>query len=99
MNKIEISELMTRILKSHFDVNGFDDNWLNSLKKTLNTPNFPERNAQFQNELAHAILHHHISLQQYEKLTGQDFDNEQGLEDWLREVWEMLYAGQAIRLR
>ncbi len=92
----EISELMTYILESYFDVNAFNDNWLNSLKKTLNAPNFPNRNADFQNELANAILHHHISLQQYEKLTGQDFDEEQDLEDWLREVWTMLYEGQAM---
>ncbi len=99
MNMSEISEMMSRILRSHFDVNGFDSEWLDDLKKTLNAPNFPNRSAEFQNELAHAILHHHISLQQYEKLTGQDFDEEQDLEDWVREVWTMLYEGQAIQLR
>lgn len=96
MSENAVSEMMERILKSHFDVNAFDENWVESLQRTLNHPNFPNRAREFKSELASAILDHTISPAQYEKLTGEDFDTPEDLEEWLREVWQKLYDGKPV---
>lgn len=90
--QIKLSAMMTKILENHFDVNAFDENWAESLKRTLNNPKSPDRAQQFRKELDEIIRNQSLSPAEYERLTGEDFDSQIELDTWLREVWLRLYG-------
>jgi hypothetical protein len=88
----ELSAMTTKILENHFDVNAFDENWVESLQRTLNNPKSPDRAQQFRKEFGEIIRNQLLSPTEYERLTGEDFDSQIELDAWLREVWEQLYG-------
>lgn len=91
-------DLLTDTLHTFFDVNGFGEGWLERLKSYLNNPAFPNRAEQFKHELAEAVLLHTITPAEYERLTNEDFDSQEDLETWLREVWQHLYGDEPVIL-
>jgi hypothetical protein len=86
-----LPELLANTIEAYLNVNDFSTNWLENLQRFLNNPNFPERAAQFRQQLAEAILKRTITPNQYEALTDEDFDTPEDLEHWLRELWHDLY--------
>jgi hypothetical protein len=95
MTKIKqtrVPEPLASILRTHFDVNAFAPDWPASLQRELGRPDSREREQMFRRQLADAIMRRNIKIEEYEKLTGEDFDTEDGLQRWLAEVWKRLYG-------
>jgi hypothetical protein len=91
-----IPELLTSVLRRHFNVNGFERDWVETLHSELNWSGEPERAQLFRQQLATAILHNTITPEQYEELTEEDFDTQAELKQWLRDVWKKLYGNEDI---
>lgn len=90
------AELLRDTLRRHCNVNAFEEDWVDTLRHELNSPKDPTRNALFRRQLADAIIHKTITPQEYRDLTGEDFDTQQDLENWLRELWLYLYGNAPI---
>lgn len=91
-----VSDEMGRILSCHLDVNAFTADWVESLRRTLDSLLAPSRAARFRRELAAAILHGTLTPAEYERLTGEDLDALEDLERWLRELWRLLYGDAPV---
>ena len=85
------------ILHRHANVNAFTANWSERLKRELFSPNFPDRATLFRRELAAAILHNTITPAEYERITGEDFDTQDELNQWLREIWRSVFGAAPIQ--
>jgi hypothetical protein len=96
MKEKALPEPLASILRRHCNVNAFSDNWPDALKRELNYAGDPERAALFREQLAHAILHNAITPEQYEELTGEDFDTQEELNRWLHELWGDLYGSDPL---
>lgn len=94
-----VPELLTDTLHTFFDVNGFGEGWLEDLQSYLNHPRFPDRAKQFKQELAEAILHHTVTPEILEDLTGISYDEQEEVESFLRETWEDLYGDEPVTLK
>ncbi len=79
----------------HVGVYG-DGDWRAALDRELYHPAFPDRTRQFKAELAEAILRGTITTAEYETLTGEEFDSQDELSQWLREFWRDLYGDEPI---
>lgn len=86
---------LKRRLESTFCVDGIV-NW-NSLKESLHHPNFPNREKEFKQELATAILSNTISVKEFEELTDIDFETQEEVTEFLKtEIWQPLYGDESI---
>ena len=92
MKQTKVPEPLASILYTHFDVNAFTPDWPTSLQHELARPESREREQMFRRQLADALLHRSITIEDYERLTGEDFDTEDDLQRWLAEVWKRLYG-------
>ena len=88
----KVPEPLASILRTHFDVNAFTPDWPASLQRELRRPESRQREQAFRCQLANAVLHRSIKIEDYEKLTGEDFDTQDDLQRWLTNVWERLYG-------
>jgi hypothetical protein len=68
---------------------------LGSLKQMLTRPESAQRAALFRDQLERTIQEARITPEEYEALTGEDFDSQQELLAWLRQLWGQLYGPQA----
>ena len=68
---------------------------LSSLKRMLARSESAQRAALFRDQLEQTIREARITPEEYEALTGEDFDSQQELLTWLRQLWEQLYGGAA----
>jgi hypothetical protein len=88
--------ILKRILGARFSAGVATD--LESLRKFLRDPNFPEREKAFRAELADAILNHTITPKEFEKLTSIDQDEQEDVDAFLTdEIWRPLYGGEPTR--
>jgi hypothetical protein len=89
---MKVPEPLASILRTHFNVNAFTSDWPASLQRELNRPESREREQAFRHQLARAIVHRSISVEDYEELRGEDFDTVDELQQWLATVWKRLYG-------
>jgi hypothetical protein len=87
-----IPEPLAGILRTYFDVNAFTSEWPQSLQRELGRPESSQREQMFRRQLAEAVVDRNIKPEDYEKLTGEDFDTQDDLQKWLQEVWKRLYG-------
>jgi len=97
IKQTKVPEPLASILRTHFDVNAFTPDWPMSLQRELRRPESREREQMFRRQLADAVLHRNLKIEDYEKLTGEDFDTEDELQRWLAEVWKRLYGDRDPR--
>jgi hypothetical protein len=92
MKKSDIPDPLADLLKSYCNVNAVS---ISDLTHDLRTSINPEIAKQFRQQLADAISKKNISPEQYESLTGEDFDTQEELNSWLQELWNELFDRQA----
>ena len=92
MNKNDIPDPLADLLKSYCNVNAVS---ISDLTHDLRTSINPEIAKEFRQQLADAIRKKTISPDQYESLTGEDFDTQEELNSWLQELWNELFDRQA----
>ena len=92
MNKNDIQDPLADLLKSYCNVNAVS---IGDLTNDLRTSINPEIAKEFRQQLADAISKKTISREQYELLTGEDFDTQEELNLWLQELWNELFGRQA----
>jgi hypothetical protein len=88
MVKNNIPDPLADLLKSYCNVNAAS---ISDLKHDLRTTINPEIAKIFRKQLADAISINTISPEQYELLTGEDFDTQEELNTWLQELWHELF--------
>ena len=66
------------------------------LTKALTSPLHPINLLEFRGALADAILNEQISVTEYERLTGLDFESEAEVADDLRLLWGVLFNGDPV---
>lgn len=93
-----VPEPLAHLMERQLNVNAFRKDWPELFKAELAGLTDPTAAAAFRNQLAEAILHNRMTPEQYEKLTGEDFDTPEDLNAWLRELWKLLYGEQPITL-
>ncbi|WP_417763870.1 hypothetical protein [Shewanella sp.] len=76
---------LKRSLSTYCDVNAME--LVNEIPR-IN----PAELALFKQQLANAINTGSISVAEYETLTGDEFENESELTQWLIELWEILFG-------
>lgn len=97
MSYLKQGQILKHILETYCHVEYFTDDW-ESVKRFLNHPNFPDRNAEFKKELAQAIIEHTISTKEFEKLTAEEYETQEEVDSFLiREVWQPLYGDEPIK--
>lgn len=88
-----IEEPLRHYLKTYCDVNAVE---INELRKQIRNPKIPERANAFRKQLASTIVNKSLNPEEYEALTGEDFDNQEELETWLRELWRLIFDDAPI---
>ncbi len=84
------------VLFNRFDADVVPD--YENLMSYLKHPNFPEREKQFKQELANAILKDTISPQTYEDLTNHELETQEEVNEFLiTDVWQPLYGDEPIK--
>ena len=76
---------LKRILSTYCDVNAME---LVSEIPHINSAEL----ALFKQQLANAIATGSISVAEYEALTGDEFENESELTEWLTALWESVFS-------
>ena len=95
----KVPEPLASILEAYFNVNAYTSDWLESFQFVLSRPDSKsrEREQQFRRQLADAVLHRSVTKEDYELLTGEDFDTQDDLQRRLEEVWKQLYGDKNPR--
>lgn len=98
MSYLKDGQLLKYILETYCHVKYFTDDW-ESVRKFLSHPNFPDRNREFKKQLGQAITDHTLSTKEFEKLTGEEFETQKELNEFLKtEVWKPLYGDEPIEM-
>lgn len=92
MDAPTIPQPMRDILRRYLNV---EADALSSLKRMLVRPESAQRAALLREQLEQTIREARITPEEYEALTGEDFDSQQELLTWLQQLWEQLYGGPA----
>src|SRR3546814_983848 len=87
---VETFEILKQRLANYCNVNAFD---LAGLKEDLHGQDNVELNAIFRAQLREAIDAGILSTEDYERLTGEDFDTDDDLRDLLHGIFAYLYEG------
>jgi hypothetical protein len=77
----------------HCEVRGPD--LTDALLRTLSNPRHPLKEEDFRQLLAQAIRERRYSVQEYEALTGLDFETADEVAQDLRQLWRQLYGDAA----
>lgn len=93
--KIDYS-LVEDILHRHANVNAFSADWIDLLKAELFNPKFPEKAEVFRRSFAEIILREKLTPEKYELLTGEDFDTQEELNIWLRQLWQDIFGNAEL---
>jgi hypothetical protein len=83
--------VLNNVLRNFCNVNGFDRGWSDDIRRFLKQD--PQREAQFKIELDAAIEHGALSAVEYEELTDEDFDTDEDLVEWLKELRNRIFPG------
>lgn len=97
MSDQSISTIVKDILHRHANANAFTADSINQLKRELFSPKFPERAQMFRREFAQVILQEKLTPVEYEQITGEDFDTQEELNIWLRELWRDIFGDIPIQ--
>jgi hypothetical protein len=89
MKKRPIPHPLSDFLESYCNVNAFS---VRNLSDDLHTSIHPDIAEKFRLQLFEAINEKSITPEQYELLTGEDFDTQDDLDAWLRRLWDDLYG-------
>ena len=93
MRKRELQEPISHFLKTYCIVEAPD---IVKLKKYVQSSIESERTLLFRDQLADAIVNNSITPEQYEKITGEDFDSQEDLNKWLKELWNNIFNDEPI---
>ena len=96
MQSYNIPDLLTKVLGDYWHVNSIDDNAASDIKRMLNSPKFPDRDATFCQQLSSAIREQFISPEEYERLTGEDLESREEVAGRLRELWRDIYDDRPL---
>lgn len=89
----QLPEVLVHMFKTYFNVDCFTKDWVDRVKHALLATG---RDASFRSALADAINRDTVTPAQYERLTYEDFDTQEDLNQWLRQVWADLYGDAPI---
>jgi hypothetical protein len=90
---VKYPEPLANLLSLFCNVNATD---ISGLKRQLLKISGIKREKLFRKQLSDAILHGTITPDAYEKLTGEDFDSQDDLKNWLLSLWNELYPGERV---
>lgn len=88
-------EPLSHVLRTYWNVNALSDDWFEGAKRMLS---HTQQETLFKQQLADAILHKSVSPSEYERLTREDFDTSEDLEERLREIWRDMYGDEPVTL-
>lgn len=90
-------QLLNKIIEDRFYAGAVYD--YENLAKFLSHPNFPNREKEFKKELSDAIQNSKVSINEFEKLTGIDYESQKEVNEFLKtEVWQPLYGEESIKV-
>ncbi len=90
-----VPEPLADALRSYCNVDALDA--IPRLGDFLRRKDRAREAALVRSQLAEAILRRTLSPEQYEELTGHDFDSPDELDRWLRQLWRDLFGDEPIR--
>jgi archaellum component FlaD/FlaE len=93
---IQTAPLLADVLETYCNANWVSHEMIQKLMQFLNHPDFPDRNNQFQRELADAILNGTTTPEEYEHLTDISYDEPEDIERELRELWQNIYGDKPL---
>lgn len=93
MEPVNLPQPMRDILRRYCNIEAPEA--LGSLKQMLARPELAPRAALFRDQLEQTIREAKVTPEEYEALTGEDFDSQQELLAWLRKLWGQLYGPEA----
>lgn len=88
MSRETVPELLAHYLETYCNVNA---PLISDLKMHFQQTRNQERVNLFRNQLANAIKKNALTCEQYEDLTGEDFDSQEDITIWLRQLWLQLF--------
>ncbi len=94
MNRESIPDPLGHLLYHYCQVEAPEG--IEALRDDLRQPQWRERTALFRQQLADAIVNKTITPEQYERLTGLDFDTPEDFNKWLRCLWKELFGDDPI---
>lgn len=93
MSEVEIPRPLLTIMETHLNVNAFA---LEDLKEYLQRPKARQERTVFKEQFGDAIRSRALTLEVYERITGEDFDTQEALDAWLQELWDTLFPGEPL---
>ncbi|MEO6590667.1 MAG: hypothetical protein ABIP06_15330 [Pyrinomonadaceae bacterium] len=89
--------LLRDTIKRHFNANYTSST--ETLLRELESPTFPNRKQEFREQLAEAIKNSLISNSELEKLTDDEYENQEEVNEFLiNEIWKPLYGNEPIEV-
>ena len=76
----------------HWHYEARDQHAISDLRSTLADPRHQLKESDFRQMLAQAIRERHYSVQEYEALTGLDFETVDEVVQDLQQLWQQLYG-------
>jgi hypothetical protein len=89
---------LKRNIETYWHCEGRDRDSGASLLRALRHPVHAISESEFSGMLASAILNKDISIQEYERLTGLDFESEDEVAQDLRVLWQLMYGDKQVTL-
>lgn len=90
-------QLLTKIIEDRFYAGAVYD--YENLTKFLSHPSFPHREREFKEELSEAICNSKVSINEFEKLTGIDYETQKEVDEFLKtEIWQPLYDDEPVKV-
>lgn len=88
----KIPEPLKNILNDYCHVKWAEE--MNELPNEIQKEDWPYDALVFKSQLREAIYHLGFSLEEYENVTGEDFDTEEELAERLKEIWSISFPGE-----
>jgi hypothetical protein len=94
-----IPEPLADVLQRHCNVNAFVKNWGERLRAELLDSRNVSKEDLFRSQLTEAIQYGTLTPEDYEDLTGEDFDTQEELQEWLCTIWREVYPDRPLPVR
>ncbi len=93
--KMEKETVLEYVMGLYFHVNHSLS--IEDVKKYLQNPNLLERANEFKKQLASAIVNSSITPQKFERLTAEEFETQEEVNNFLKtEIWQPLYGDEPM---
>ena len=89
-------ELLESVLRRYFHVEVLSGDWQEVLQRELNFVGAPTRAAEFRRQLSDAILKRSITPAEYERLTEDELETQDEVEERLMYLWMGLYGDEPV---